>query len=113
MFDLAWAELLVIGVVAVLAIGPKELPAVMRTIGRFVRRMQYMKFALSQQFDDFMQQQDLMELRAQAAKGTTAPESDEAEADEDFMEQLPSPAAEHPAPHHSTADNDDDHPRHD
>ena len=113
MFDLAWAELLVIGVVAVLAIGPKELPAVMRTIGRFVRRMQYMKFALSQQFDDFMQQQDLMELRAQAAKGTTAPESDEAEADEDFMEQLPLPAAEHPAPHHSTADNDDDHPRHD
>lgn len=107
MFDLGWSELLVVVVVAVLAIGPKELPAVMRTVGRFVRRIQYMKYAMSQQFEDFMQQQDLNELRAQAARvdeGHGAPNGEpdpEAEADEDLMEPL------------TTADDDHSHPRQD
>ena len=78
MFDLAWSELLVVAVIAVLAIGPKELPAVMRTIGRFVRRLQYMKYAMSQQFEDFMQQQDLNELRAQAAQSSQGDSAAEA-----------------------------------
>lgn len=103
MFDLAWSELLVVAVIAVLAIGPKELPTVMRTIGRFVRRIQYMKYAMSQQFEDFMQQQDLNELRAQAvssADGDSAAEA-EAEADEDLMEPL------------TSAEDDERHPRQD
>lgn len=107
MFDLAWSELLVVAVIAVLAIGPKELPAVMRTMGRFVRRIQYMKYAMSQQFEDFMQQQDLNELRAQAAQqaesgGAAEAEGEaEADADEDLMEPLIS------------ADDDERHPRQD
>lgn len=63
MFDLGWAELLVIAAVAVLLFGPDEIPVIMRTLGRAVRRMQYVRFALSRQFDSFMQDHDLDELR--------------------------------------------------
>ena len=42
MFDIGWSELLLIGVVALIVIGPKELPGVLRTLGQWmgkVRRM--------------------------------------------------------------------------
>lgn len=63
MFDLGWSELLLIGAVAIIVIGPKELPAMMRALGRVVRRLQYVRYAFSQQFEDFMRTQDIQELR--------------------------------------------------
>ncbi|MFD1341396.1 Sec-independent protein translocase protein TatB [Litorisediminicola beolgyonensis] len=36
MFDLGWSELLVIGVVALIVVGPKDLPVLFRNVGRFV-----------------------------------------------------------------------------
>ena len=36
MFDLGWTELLVIGVVALIVVGPKDLPVLFRNVGRFV-----------------------------------------------------------------------------
>ena len=36
MFDIGWSELVVIAVVALIAIGPKELPAVLRTVGQYM-----------------------------------------------------------------------------
>lgn len=63
MLDFAWSEFLVVIVVAVLAVGPKQLPEVLYGLGRIIRRLQYMKFALSRQFDDFMEQSDLDELK--------------------------------------------------
>jgi sec-independent protein translocase protein TatB len=38
MFDFAWSELGLIGLVAVIALGPKELPQAMRALGRFTRQ---------------------------------------------------------------------------
>jgi sec-independent protein translocase protein TatB len=64
MLDFAWSELLVVIAVAVIVIGPKQLPEVLYGLGRIVRRMQYMKFALSKQFEDFMEQADLKEMRS-------------------------------------------------
>ncbi len=72
MLDFSWAELLVIVAVAVLVIGPEEIPQVMRSLGRIVRRLQYVKFAFSQQFEDFMREHDLDELR----QGAPADEQD-------------------------------------
>lgn len=62
MLDFSWSELLVVIVVAVLAIGPKQLPEVMYGLGRIVRRLQYMRYALTRQFDDFMDQSELRQL---------------------------------------------------
>ncbi len=36
MFDIGWSELLVVGVVALIVVGPKELPKLFRTVGQFV-----------------------------------------------------------------------------
>ncbi len=65
MFDIGWSELFLIAVVAVLAIGPKQLPEVMVTLGRIVRRLHYVRYAFSQQFEDFMREADLADIRKQ------------------------------------------------
>lgn len=38
MFDIGWTELMVIGVVALIVIGPKDLPGMFRTLGRFTAK---------------------------------------------------------------------------
>ncbi|HNQ92417.1 MAG TPA: twin-arginine translocase TatA/TatE family subunit [Alphaproteobacteria bacterium] len=63
MLDFSWSELLMVAVVAIIAIGPKQLPDMLYGLGRIVRRLQYMRFALGKQFDDFMEQSDLAEMR--------------------------------------------------
>jgi len=73
MFDLGWPELLLIVVVAVLVIGPDEIPPLMRTLGRAVRRVQYLKFAFSQQFEDFLKEHDLKELQDSAENNDDKP----------------------------------------
>lgn len=80
MFDVGWSEILVIVVVAVLVIGPKDIPKIMYQVGRFFRRLQYVKFAMSQQFDEILKAGDIEELR----KGVNfeAPKTDEKAADE-------------------------------
>ena len=42
MFDIGWLELLVIGIVALIVVGPKDLPGMFRTVGRFMGKMRGM-----------------------------------------------------------------------
>ncbi len=42
MFDIGWTELLVIGIVALIVVGPKDLPGMFRTLGRFTGKMRNM-----------------------------------------------------------------------
>jgi sec-independent protein translocase protein TatB len=42
MFDIGWSELLIIGVVALIVIGPKDLPEMFRTLGRFTAKLRAM-----------------------------------------------------------------------
>ena len=86
MLDFGWAELLVIVAVGVLVIGPNEIPTMMRSLGRIVRRLQYMRYAFTQQFDDFMKDTDLDNIRNSV--NFEARNFDEAEADEDFEEPM-------------------------
>jgi len=84
--DFGWAELLIIVAVAVFVIGPKDIPNIMYGLGRIVRRVQYIKYAVSQQFDDILNTGDIEELR----KGVNFEHREqtevnhEIEADEDF-----------------------------
>ncbi len=79
MFNISGPELLLCALVAVLAIGPRELPQVMRALGRVVRRLQYIRYAFSQQFEDFMKEHDLDELR-RAGDPTVAHDEKDADA---------------------------------
>ena len=88
MMDFSWSELLIVIVVAVLAVGPKQLPEVLHGLGKLFRRMRYMKYALTRQFDDFMDQADLKELRDPSTFLQTDI-VDETEDDEDFIASLP------------------------
>lgn len=63
MFDVGWSELFVIAVLAVVLVGPQDMPKVMVFFGRIFRRLHYVKFALSQQFDDLMHDADLNDIR--------------------------------------------------
>jgi sec-independent protein translocase protein TatB len=52
MFDLGMTELLVVGVVALIVVGPKDLPKMFRTLGRFTGKMRGMAREFSRAMDD-------------------------------------------------------------
>ena len=52
MFDLGWTELLVIGVVALIVVGPKDLPMLFRNVGRFVGKARGMAREFSRAMED-------------------------------------------------------------
>jgi len=83
MLDFGWAELFVIVAVAIFIMGPKEIPQIMYGFGRLVRRLQYLRFAMSRQFDDFMEEHDLNELRDGADLRVIGDTQSEIEADEE------------------------------
>ncbi len=66
MFDISWTELLVIAVVALIAIGPKELPRVLYEAGKWARRARMMAGEFQRHFTDLMHEAELEELRKQA-----------------------------------------------
>ncbi|MEM6781313.1 MAG: twin-arginine translocase TatA/TatE family subunit [Pseudomonadota bacterium] len=84
MLDFGLPELLIIAAIAVFVIGPKDIPNIMYGMGRVFRRFQYMRYALSQQFDEVLKAGDIEELR----KGVNfeAPQTDEKAADDDEQE---------------------------
>lgn len=63
MFDIGWSELVVIGVVALVVIGPKELPATLRTIGKMTARARKVAGDFRAQFDEAMREADLDDVR--------------------------------------------------
>lgn len=52
MFDLGWLELLVIGITALIVVGPKELPQLFRTFGKFFGKIKAMAREFSQSMEE-------------------------------------------------------------
>lgn len=63
MFDIGWSELLLIGVVALIVIGPKELPGVLRTLGQWMTKVRRMANEFQNQFQDAIREAELAELK--------------------------------------------------
>jgi len=63
MFDFSWSELLLIGVVALIFIGPKELPGVLRTLGQWMSKIRRMAGDFQNQFHDAMREAELADLK--------------------------------------------------
>jgi sec-independent protein translocase protein TatB len=65
MFDISWTEFLLIAVVALVVIGPKELPAVMRTLGQWTRKVRSMAADFQNQFHEAMREAEMGDLKKQ------------------------------------------------
>jgi sec-independent protein translocase protein TatB len=66
MFDIGWGELVLIGIVALIAIGPKELPAVMRSLGHWMGKVRRMANEFQGQFQEALREAELSDLKKQA-----------------------------------------------
>jgi len=66
MFDIGWGELVVIGIVALIAIGPKELPTVLRTLGQYMGKVRRMAAEFQGQFQEAMREAEMADLKKQA-----------------------------------------------
>src|SRR5690349_23633235 len=66
MFDIGGGELVVIGIVALIAIGPKELPTVLRTVGRYMGKIRRMSAEFQGQFQEAMREAEMADLRKHA-----------------------------------------------
>ncbi len=63
MFDIGGGELLVIAVVALIAIGPKELPAVLRMVGQWMGKARKMAAEFQGQFQEAMREAEMADLK--------------------------------------------------
>jgi len=63
MFDLGWSELLIIGVAALIVVGPKDLPRMLRTLGRYAARAKSVARDFQRAMDDAARQADIEELK--------------------------------------------------
>jgi sec-independent protein translocase protein TatB len=63
MFDFNWGELILIGVVALVAIGPKELPGALRTLGQWVAKARRMANEFQNQFRQAMREAEVAEVK--------------------------------------------------
>jgi sec-independent protein translocase protein TatB len=65
MFDIGWSEMLVIGVVALIVIGPKELPGVLRALGHWTTKIRRMAGEFQSQFQEAMREAEMADLKKQ------------------------------------------------
>ncbi|EBA15260.1 twin-arginine translocation protein TatB [Roseobacter sp. SK209-2-6] len=72
MFDLGWTELLVIGVVALIVVGPKDLPVLFRSVGRLVGKAKGMAREFSQAMNDAADESGVRDV-AKGLKAATNP----------------------------------------
>jgi sec-independent protein translocase protein TatB len=72
MFNLGWGELLVIGIVALIAIGPKELPTVLRTLGQWMGKVRRMANEFQGQFQEALREAEFADLKKHADEITSS-----------------------------------------
>jgi sec-independent protein translocase protein TatB len=75
MFDIGWGELLLIGVVALIVIGPKELPGTLRTLGQWMGKLRRMASEFQGQFQEAMREAELADLKKQVDDMTSQAQS--------------------------------------
>ena len=64
MFDFSWSEIMVIGLVALVLIGPKDLPVAIRAITRVLKKMRRMAGEFQHHVDDMMREADLGDVQS-------------------------------------------------
>lgn len=68
MFGIGWSELLVILALALLVIGPKDLPRVLYTAGKFIRKIKAFTGEIQSSLDHVMREEELADITREANK---------------------------------------------
>jgi sec-independent protein translocase protein TatB len=68
MLDVGWQELFVIGIVAVVVIGPKDLPQAIRTFTRAIRKVRSMAGEFQRGLEEVVREAEVEEIRKEIAK---------------------------------------------
>src|ERR1051326_1022040 len=63
MFDLGWGKIIIIAVIALVVIGPKELPAVLRTVGQWMGKIRRRAAEFEGQFQEAMREAEMADLK--------------------------------------------------
>jgi sec-independent protein translocase protein TatB len=72
MFDIGWGELVLVGLVALIVIGPKELPTVLRTAGQWMGKVKRMASEFQGQFQEALREAEVADLKQQADELTNS-----------------------------------------
>jgi sec-independent protein translocase protein TatB len=72
MFDISWSELLILGIVTLVFVGPKELPVFLRTLGRYAGMVRRHANEFKAQFDAAMREAELDSMRKEVAEMQTS-----------------------------------------
>jgi sec-independent protein translocase protein TatB len=67
MFDIGWTELVIIAVVAIVVVGPKDLPRAMRTVGKWSGKMKRMAREFQNQFNEAIRESELEDVKKEVA----------------------------------------------
>ncbi|HUJ03629.1 MAG TPA: Sec-independent protein translocase protein TatB [Rhizomicrobium sp.] len=65
MLDFSWSHILIVLIVALVVVGPKDLPRLMRILGQWLGKMRRMAEQFRASFDEMARQSELEELRAE------------------------------------------------
>lgn len=72
MLDFAWSEIAVVGLVAVLVLGPKELPKAMRTVAQFTRKARKLAGEFQGHWNEMLRESELQDVKNAVTKISTA-----------------------------------------
>ena len=71
MFDIGWSELAIIALVAIVVIGPKDLPAAMRTAAQWIRKIRSLANEFQSGLNEIVREAELDELKRDIDRATS------------------------------------------
>lgn len=89
MFEIDWSEILILGVVALVVLGPKDLPVFLRTVGRYAGAAKRQVGALRAHLDDAVREADLDLVRRELEEVRVAADKAAAGARQKRIEKNP------------------------
>ena len=68
MFDIGWQELFILAVLAIIVVGPKDLPRAIQTVTHWIRKARSMARDLQDGLDDVVREAELDDIKTEANK---------------------------------------------
>ncbi|MEM9278386.1 MAG: Sec-independent protein translocase protein TatB, partial [Pseudomonadota bacterium] len=89
--NFAWSEMLIIACVAIIVVGPKDLPGMLRTFGKTLGSIKRMAGDFQRQFNDALRETELDELKDMTSTKGFAPLEDAKKSMEEFAQTMKDP----------------------